>query len=126
MSGINPNWLEAHEASLKEKADIETQLAAKIGDYVRIVEKDYLAAWKERGLTTEEKNTAAFAPLVDFLAANFAENKDAIKGFMIFMGVRDDKFEFKNDMTRDYIVFDRFGNVIEQEAYALDFYADED
>ena len=116
---INPNWLEDHQASQAARAAADAEQAAKIGAYKIPEGKDYLAGLDAPGLSREEESNRTFAPLLDFLDLNKPEQKDEIIGFMMFMYQEDGQFFYKNDCTRQYIVIDRTGKVVREQAEAL-------
>lgn len=121
---INPNWFEDHKASQVARAATDAAQAAKIGAYKVPEGKDYLADLTAPGLSKEQQTDHSFAPLLDFLELNKLDEKDRIMGFMMFMYEQDGQFYYKNDCTREYIVIDRTGRVVSEQAEALYWYDD--
>ncbi|WEK53750.1 MAG: hypothetical protein P0Y55_14370 [Candidatus Cohnella colombiensis] len=63
----------------------------------------------------------AFAPLQDYLNRRHQEDVNRIMVFMMFMGNNDDKFYYKNSITRSYIVFDQSGQLVSLADDALEY-----
>jgi hypothetical protein len=94
--GINPNWLEDHEASVREREAANALMAKKLGGYKVPEGKDYLKSLQAVGRkqrSREETSDHEFAPLIDFLELNMKEQKEAIMSWMMFMGVSGSNFE---------------------------------
>jgi hypothetical protein len=70
---------------------------------------------------TEKWLDQAFAPLKDYLKREYPDEKDQIMGYLMFMGNEDEKFHYKNSITRGYIVFDQAGQVISSCDSALEY-----
>lgn len=67
---------------------------------------------------------AAFRPLVDFLDEFYQDEKDEIMSCMMFMGHEDgrgksDRFLYKNNWTRRWIMMNQYGEVYHHEGDAL-------
>lgn len=67
----------------------------------------------------------AFAPLINYLTEEMPVVKDEIISTVMYMGTNggygNDKFYYKNSLTRSYIVFDQLGRIVNKEADALYF-----
>lgn len=67
----------------------------------------------------------AYAPLLNFLTQEMPVLKEEIISAVMYMGSSgrsgNDKFYYKNTITRSYIVFDQTGRVVEQAKDALFF-----
>lgn len=63
-----------------------------------------------------------FAPLLDFLAANYPNEKDQIIPRLMFMGhggEGDTNFYYKNSLSREYIVISASGSVVRLDTGAF-------
>ncbi|RCW47980.1 hypothetical protein [Paenibacillus prosopidis] len=60
-------------------------------------------------IITQEWLDQAFSPLMNYLNQEHSERKDRILSNMMFIGNADEKFYYKNRLTRSYIVFDQSG-----------------
>ncbi len=67
----------------------------------------------------------AFAPLKDYLEREYPDEKDQIMGYLMFMGNDDEKFHYKNSITRASIVFDQAGAVVLISDLALQYQFEE-
>lgn len=87
-----------------------------------------LAQVPKDGLSMEEEKQwldKAYAPLISFLAKEMPTVKDEIISTVMYMGscgpLGNDKFYYKNCLTRSYIILDQLGRVVEQAEDALYF-----
>lgn len=67
---------------------------------------------KLRKRMTEKMLDQAFAPLIDFLDKEHPDKKREILGRMMFMDNVNDRFYYKNSLTRSYIEFDQSGKLV--------------
>jgi hypothetical protein len=74
---------------------------------------------------TEKWLDQAFAPLKDYLEREYPEEKNQIMGYLMFMGNKDEKFHYKNSITKGYIVFDQAGAVVSTCDSALQYQFEE-
>lgn len=72
---------------------------------------------------TEKWLKAAFAPLSDYLEREFPEEAGKILPYMMFYCNEEQRFYYKNRMTRDRIIFDQAGQLVlcGEEALRYDF-----
>jgi hypothetical protein len=63
----------------------------------------------------------AFAPLNDYLGKAYPETKVQMAGYLMFMGNENEKFYYKNSMTRASIVFDQSGALVSVDQAALQY-----
>src|SRR5690606_22601684 len=62
---------------------------------------------------TKEWTDKVFAPVRDYIRANYPEEElEGRMAYLMFMGNYDSKFEYKNSVSRDRIVLDQEGKLV--------------
>jgi hypothetical protein len=73
---------------------------------------------------TEKWLNKAFLPLSDYLEREFPEEKGRIMAYMTFQANEDNRFYYRNQFTKDSIVFDQAGELVSCGSNALQYQFD--